>query len=304
MTLADTTDTSRERLYGALLILLAATLWSSGGVFIKKISLDAFQTSAWRSFFAALAMLVILRPKKISFDGASLTAAIAYALTLMLFVAATKLTSSANAILLQYTAPIYILVLSLLWFKESVVKEPVDKFQLLTVAACFLGMGIFFLDELSIDGLLGNLFALLSGVTLAAMTLAIRKAEHADPVKAIILGNFFVVMIGGSAAFITHDFSAQAFHITPADALMVGFLGIFQIGIPYILFVRGLRSVYALDASLLAMIEAVLNPVWVFFFIGEAPSRNALIGGGIIIGAVVLQNVLAAKRVQDPKQSV
>jgi drug/metabolite transporter (DMT)-like permease len=151
-----------ERNKGVLLIFLAALLWSTGGVFIKATSLNAFQTSLWRSLFASLAILLIVRPKTLLLDATSLIASLAYAATLILFVLGTKLTTAANAILLQYTAPIYILVLA-----HFILNEKMTRIGVMTVALCITGMAIFFLDKLSPEGVVGNLAALGSGVCFA-----------------------------------------------------------------------------------------------------------------------------------------
>lgn len=158
-----------ERNKGVLLIFLAALLWSTGGAFIKATSLNAFQTSLWRSLFASLAILLIVRPKILLLDSTSLVASLAYAATLILFVLGTKLTTAANAILLQYTAPIYILVLA-----HVLLDEKMTRLGVMTVALCIAGMAIFFFDKLSSEGIVGNFAALGSGICFALMTVFLR----------------------------------------------------------------------------------------------------------------------------------
>jgi len=279
-----------ERNKGVLLIFLAALLWSTGGVFIKATSLNAFQTSLWRSLFASLAILLIVRPKTLLLDATSLIASLAYAATLILFVLGTKLTTAANAILLQYTAPIYILVLA-----HFILNEKMTRIGVMTVALCITGMAIFFLDKLSPEGVVGNLAALGSGVCFAVMTVFLRKNKGGEPISAILFGNIWIVIICAAISFF-QVYSLVAFALSPKDALLTGFLGVFQIALPYLLFVNAIKHIPALEASLLSMLEPILNPIWVMLFVGESPSLNAVIGGSVIIGAVALQNIITAKQ--------
>lgn len=273
-----------------LLILLAALLWSTGGVFIKATSLNAFQTSLWRSLFASLALLLIVRPKTLLLDATSLIASLAYTATLILFVLGTKLTTAANAILLQYTAPIYILVLA-----HFILNEKMTRIGVMTVALCITGMAIFFLDKLSPEGVVGNLAALGSGVCFAVMTVFLRKNKGGEPVSAILFGNIWIVIICAAISFFQVH-SLDAFALSHKDALLTGFLGVFQIALPYVLFVHAIKHIPALEASLLSMLEPILNPIWVMLFVGEIPSLNAVIGGSVIIGAVALQNIITARQ--------
>jgi len=279
-----------ERNKGVLLIFLAALLWSTGGVFIKATSLNAFQTSLWRSLFASLAILLMARPKTLLLDATSLIASLAYTATLILFVLGTKLTTAANAILLQYTAPIYILVLA-----HFILNEKMTRIGVMTVALCITGMAIFFLDKLSPEGVVGNLAALGSGVCFAVMTVFLRKNKGGEPVSAILFGNIWIVIICAAISFF-QVYSLDAFALSPKDALLTGFLGVFQIALPYLLFVNAIKHIPALEASLLSMLEPILNPIWVMLFVGESPSLNAVIGGSVIIGAVALQNIITAKQ--------
>ncbi len=280
----------KARNKSVLLIFLAALLWSTGGVFIKATSLDAFQTSLWRSLFASLAILALARPKKLWLDATTLVASLAYMATLIFFVLGTKLTTAANAILLQYTAPIYILVLA-----HVVLNEKMTRIGTITVALCVVGMAIFFLDKLSPEGMIGNIAALCSGMAFAVMTVWLRKNKGGEPVSAILFGNVWIVLICGAISFVQTP-SLDAFRLSPKDALMTGYLGVFQIALPYVLFVHAIKHIPALEASLLSMLEPILNPIWVMLFVGEVPSVNALIGGSVIIGAVALQNVVAARQ--------
>jgi drug/metabolite transporter (DMT)-like permease len=202
----------------------------------------------------------------------------------------TKLTTAANAILLQYTAPIYILVLA-----HFILNEKMTRIGVMTVALCITGMAIFFLDKLSPEGVVGNLAALGSGVCFAVMTVFLRKNKGGEPVSAILFGNVWIVIICAVISFFQFT-SLVAFALSSKDALLTGFLGVFQIALPYLLFVNAIKHIPALEASLLSMLEPILNPIWVMLFVGESPSLNAVIGGSVIIGAVALQNIITAKQ--------
>ncbi len=284
---------------GTFSITLAAILWSSGGVLIKAISLDAYQISFWRSLFAIFTIFAIVKPRHLTFDTSTIIASFAYAFTLIFFVIATKLTTAANAILLQYTAPIYVLL-----FSRFLLNETVSKTQLVLVIVALAGMVIFFLDSISPQGVKGNVFAIMSGFFFGLFLLLSRKNRREHPIDAVLLGNGLIVLICSTimmyGAF--HDprgaadeYILYGYAISTADSVMVAFLGILQIGIPYILFTRGIKFVRALDASLIAMLEPVLNPVWVFLFVGESPSLYTVTGGLIILAAVALQSVFTTR---------
>lgn len=284
---------------GTFSITLAAILWSSGGVLIKAISLDAYQISFWRSLFAIFTIFAIVKPRHLTFDTSTIIASFAYAFTLIFFVIATKLTTAANAILLQYTAPIYVLL-----FSRFLLNETVSKTQLVLVIVALAGMVIFFFDSISPQGVKGNVFAIMSGFFFGLFLLLSRKNRREHPIDAVLLGNGLIVLICSTimmyGAF--HDprgaadeYILYGYAISTADSVMVAFLGILQIGIPYILFTRGIKFVRALDASLIAMLEPVLNPVWVFLFVGESPSLYTVTGGLIILAAVALQSVFTTR---------
>lgn len=288
-----------DRLKGIFYVTLAALLWSTGGAFIKLVQLDSFQTSFWRSLFAAITIAAITKPKHLQFSLNNILASLAYSATLVFFVAGTKLTTAANAILLQYAAPIYILVLA-----RFILNEAMSKAQIFAVFFCIAGMAVFFLDQLSVEGYLGNTLAALSGVAFAFMTVLLRKQRHAEPTQAILLGNFWIIIIcAGIVAWqsfsnpkgVMHPDVYFGFAISTADSIIVAFLGIFQIAIPYILFAKAIRVLRALDAALISMLEPVLNPLWAFLIVGEIPSLFTFIGGAIIIAAIFVQNLWTMK---------
>ncbi len=274
---------NKQKLYPIVLVLIAVLLWSTGGLFIKLTTLDAYQVTFFRSFLAAVTVLLLTRKEGLRINAFGIFTSIIYASLLFLFVWATKKTTAANAIFLQYTAPIYILILA-----PFVIGEKFRWRDLVTVVVVIGGMSLFFVGKLEIADYQGNIAALFSGIFLGLYIMLLRhpRAEGFNPAIAVIYGNFLLAALtlpSGIAALPVMTFS---------DASAVGFLGIFQIGISYILFIKGVRGgTRPLDASLIGFIEPLLNPVWVLIFVGESPSRWAVLGGAIIITAISIHTV-------------
>ncbi|GMU87652.1 MAG: hypothetical protein AMXMBFR48_28930 [Ignavibacteriales bacterium] len=273
---------------GILFILISAMLWSTGGLFIKILPLDAFQISFARSVFAA-GILIVLSGKS-SFRVNKLVAlnSLFYAGILILFVAATKLTTAANAIFLQYTAPIYVLV-----FEPLLLKTGFKRKNIYSVFICFLGMALFFLGDLQPGHLSGNLLALLSGVAFAAFLIGMRKNGEEYQNSTVILGNILI------AVLCIGSFEPSVM-LQPGNLMMTAYLGIFQIGTAYFLFNLGLKRVQAIEASLISMIEPVLNPVWVFIWHGETPSGWAILGGSVILTGLIIKTLWFDRRDEKP----
>jgi drug/metabolite transporter, DME family len=269
-----------EHQKGIIAVLIAAVLWSSGGILIKLVTLHPMQISFFRGIFAALVFAIIFRKKAFIFNGMTFVNGIFYAGILILFVIATKLTTAANAIFLQYTAPIYVLV-----FEPIINKTEFKRINVITIFICFVGMILFFMGELSFTHIEGNIIALLSGIAFAAFLIGMRHNKHEYQFSTIFYGNIIITLIC-LPMFGTVD------TLKMTDLLMVGFLGIFQIGIAYAIFAYGLKRVFAIEASLIGMIEPVLNPVWVLIWYGEVPSFPAIIGGIIIISAIAMRTFI------------
>jgi drug/metabolite transporter (DMT)-like permease len=211
-----------------------------------------------------------------------------YAALLILFVLATKLTTAANAIFLQYTAPVYVLLLEPLFYKEKFRAR-----DFVTVAVCLAGMSLFFVGKLRPEDVTGNLVALGSGVCFAFFFLLMRhpKAREVNRASSAIYGNLIVVLICAPAFF-----GATQRGISWADFGSVAYLGIIQIGFAYLLFTSAMaKGVRSLDAGIVGYIEPVLNPVWVFLFIGERPSGWAIVGGAIIVASVMAHMLFEAR---------
>jgi drug/metabolite transporter (DMT)-like permease len=270
-----------------LLVLAAAIIWSTGGLFIKWTTLTGLELSFGRSLLAAITVAIFTRREGFGLNGITLLASLLYAALLLLFVLATKETTAANAIFLQYTAPLYVLVLEPIFYKEKFKQR-----DLITVIFCVIGMSLFFVGKLRPQDVTGNLLALASGVCFASYFLLLRhpSARAVNRASSVIYGNLLVVIICAPAGL-----RALA-SISVPDALSVVYLGVVQIGVAYTLFTLGMaRGIRSLDAGIVGYIEPVLNPVWVFLVLGERPSNWALIGGAIIVGAVAVHTTLKAK---------
>lgn len=265
---------------GVLAVILTALLWSSGGLLIKLISLSSMQLSFFRCLIAALVFAIIFRKKVLKVNKLAVLNAVFYATVLTLFVIATKTTTAANAIFLQSTAPIYVLI-----FEPIITKTRWEKINVITIAVCFIGMILFFTGELSPGHLEGNIVALLAGAAFAAFFLGMRKNDKQYQQSAIFYGNIIV-------AIICIPFLFDLETISISDLWMVSFLGVFQIAAAYAIFTYGIKRILAVEASIISMLEPVLNPVWVFLGYGEVPTTFAIIGGLIIISAITVRTLV------------
>jgi DME family drug/metabolite transporter len=275
-----------------LLVLGAAIIWSTGGLFIKATTISGLELSFGRSLLAAITVAIFTRREGFRLNRVTLLASLLYAALLILFVLATKKTTAANAIFLQYTAPAYLLVLEPLIYKE--------KFRLrdlITVAVCIGGMSLFFVGKLRPEDVSGNLLALASGLCFAFYFLLLRhsSARNVNRASSVIYGNILVVLVAAPAGL------AAMRHISGTDVASVAYLGVVQIGFAYLLFTLAMaRGVRSLDAGIIGYIEPVLNPIWVFLFLGERPSTWAIVGGAIIISSVVAHMLMTAKARERP----
>jgi len=261
-----------------IFIIIAASLWSTSGVMIKTISWQPIAILGGRSIFSSIVFLIYLRRLPTKWTRWKLVASAAYILTQFLFIWSTKLTTAANAIFLQYTAPVYVILLAL-WFLH----ERPTRIDWSSMLIIFVGMLLFFGDKLSTDGFYGNLLAVLSGVTSAFMTVSLRAQKDGVPAESILLANLFTAVIG--IPFILKE------SWTPTNWIILLYLGTIQMGLSFLLFTNAIKYVPALEANLISTLEPVLNPVWVFLFLGEEPGRFALIGGLIVLAGVALNAI-------------
>ena len=268
-------------------MLAAAILWSTGGLFIKWTTITGLALSFGRSLTAAVTVALFTRHEGFGLNRITALAALLYAALLILFVLATKQTTAANAIFLQYTAPAYLLLLEPIFYKEKFRSR-----DLYTVTACIIGMSLFFVGKLRPQDVTGNLLALASGICFALYILLLRHSQSrkVNRASSVIYGNLLVVLIAAPAGL------AALPRMTSLDWWSVAYLGIVQIGVAYTLFTVAMaRGVRSLDAGIIGYIEPVLNPIWVFLLIGERPSNWALLGGSVIILAVVAHMLVDAR---------
>lgn len=260
-------------------MLMCAALWSIAGIFIKLIPWNSFVISALRSFFAGLTVLVYIRIKgyKIVINRQTLIPGLLLGIVYIAFVAANKLTTAANAIVLQFTDPIFIVIFSALFFGQRFKNR-----DFIAVICTFIGIGMFFLDQLSEGYLIGNFVAIFAGACLGGMFIAMGKAETQERFSAMLVGQAVAFIFGLPFIITTKpEFSAL-------PVLYIIILGVLQLGIPYILYGRAAEHCPPLACSLLGALEPLLNPVWVLIFDGEKPGLFALIGGVIVIVSVTV----------------
>ena len=268
---------------GRLLVAAAALLWSSGGLAIKLVPLSAFGVVFWRSFVSAIFLLVVFRPSRARWRHAAPSTVVVYALMILTFVSATKMTTAANAIFLQYTGPLYVLALA-----PFLLKERFRKADAVAVGVALAGMSLFFVGRLDPGALLGNVVAVLSGLFFGLTILLLRRDASGDAIPSVIAGNL-------AAAALALPFAWSHLALDSRGVGLVLFLGVVQMGISYVLFVRGLRVVAAAEASLIGMLEPMFNPLWAFLGLGERPSAWALLGGAIVLVAVAGRTIVGAR---------
>lgn len=278
-------DPLSERRKAVFYLVVTAILWSTSGVLIKIMDWQPLAILAGRSLFASVVFLIYLRRVPTRFNRWQLLAAGMFILTQFLFITSTKLTTAANSIFLQYTAPIYVMLLAYWWLGEK--PSRTDWFAMLVI---FLGLTLFFGDQLSAEGFYGNLLAILSGVTSAVMMVAFRAQKNGDPAESNLIA-FLVTAAFGLPFVLKETWTVNSW-------LILAFLGIVQIGFAFIFFSKGIKYIPALEANLIGTLEPVLNPIWVFLFYGESMGKFALFGGLVVLGGVILSAVGSARAVR------
>lgn len=272
------TDQNRKN-RAMLLMVITAAMWSIGGIFIKLISWNPFLIAGVRSGISGSIMALYMAATRTQFklNRYSLLAGMGLGCSATLFTIANKLTTAANAIVLQYTAPVFILLISAVFFKEKMQKQ-----DILVVCVTMGGMVLFFLDQLSPGNLLGNILGILAGVTLGQMFVMVGRGgdDDATRMSGILIAHALTMMIGLPLGI------PQTEEVAAMEILYVIILGVFQLGIPYVLYGIASKDCPPLACSLIGMLEPLLNPVWVAIFIGEVPGPFALAGAVIIIVTV------------------
>jgi drug/metabolite transporter, DME family len=274
-----------SRAHGIAWIIAAALLWSTGGIGIKAIADSPLKVTFYRSLFAAIALFAVFGRevwgrRRWTSTTAFVAAIVCYGTCLTTFVIATKWTTAANAIFLQYAGVVWVLLLS-----PIVLREPMRMRDVIAIVVAIAGMALFFVGRFEARGMAGNAMALVSSVFFAGLILALRRETHAAE-SAVTWGN--LVLAAALLPFVAHDL-----HLTPKSFGVLAFLGVFQIGLAYGCFVRGLKHVTATQASLTGMLEPVANPIWVLLFLGERPSPFA-IGGAIVVLAAIAGHTMGS----------
>ena len=291
MTLPDARDPNHP-MRARLAILAAAVLFSTGGAAIKATTLTGWQVASFRSAVAAVAVLLMLPAARRSWGALPVLVGFGYAATMILFVLANKLTTAANTIFLQATAPIYLVLMGPL-----LLKEPLKRRDLVFMAALGAGLALFFVgaeagSATAPDPVTGNVLAALSGLCWAIAVSGLRfmgrrGGDGGGAAAAVVAGNLI-------ACLVCLPFALPVASASASDAAIVVFLGVVQIGLAYVLLNAGLRHVGALEASLLLLGEPVLNPVWAWLVHGERPSSWALAAGAVIVAATVTKSIYDA----------
>ena len=305
----ELSQTKKPAMNPVAALALCALLWSFGGLVIKLIKWDALAIAGIRSLLGMITVTIAFRrppklfvrrdenslqgqkagdenrrqnqksrPKKIDWRATTnlLLGGFFYAATMLLFVPATKMTTAANAILLQYTNPIYIII-----FGPLLAGEKSDWIDIAAVAGILAGMVLLLWGDLGGGQMAGNLLALLSGVTYGGTTIFLRRAKNTRPSDSLNLSCLLSFLF--AIPFIVKADLPQSAMSYPALLC----LGVFQIGMPAVLLSIGIEKVPALSSVIITMIEPMMNPVWVALFAGEVPSASSVFGGLVILACIV-----------------
>ncbi len=266
-----------------LLLVITAALWSTSGFLVKLIHWSPINIAAARSLIALPVVWLAVRTVQFRWSLSQLAAAGAYAGTVVFFVLATKMTTAANAIVLQYSAPLYVAILSA-W----IVGEKPTVFDWMSVLIVCAGMVLFFFDRLESGQLLGNVLGIVSGICFGLTALLLRKQKDAAPMESIVIGNGIAVLL--CLPFVQWT-------LPPSDAwLPLVLLGVFQLGLPYVLYSIAIRSVRALEAVLIPMLEPLMNPIWTYLAVGEVPGPYAVAGGSMILVTLAIRAWWSVRR--------
>ena len=272
---------------GRLLILSAALLWSLAGVFIKFLDVPPLTIVFYRSFFACLIFTPFVR-RSCHISSPVILSVLAYSAAISAFVYANKLTTAANAIVLQYTAPIFVFL-----FSRLVLRERITKLNGLALSGGMLGVIVISLGSAGEPEMAGVLLALLSGLLFAVYIVNLRRTHNVSPVYLTWVNNavcsLLLLLVVRSQLALTWN-----------QLAILAVMGAVQLGLPYFLFSKGLQSVSLQEASLIALIEPVLNPIWVAALVGEIPSTATIMGGSFIVTGLGVRYVwpLLTRRVE------
>ena len=264
---------------GILEMLLCAALWSIAGIFMKFLPWNGFAVASLRSLIAGLTIACYMgfTGKCFVLNRKTFLSGILTGCVYTCFACANKLTTAANAIVLQFTSPVFIVAFSFLFFGKKI-----RRIDLVTVLVTLGGIALFFLDRIESGYILGNLVAIAAGMFMAGMFLAVGNLEGDERFTAIVIGQAFTFLVGLPFVLITRPV------MNPTTISSILILGVFQLGIAYILYVKASQTCPPLACALLGGLEPLLNPIWVMLFYGEKPGAFALAGGIIVIVTVTL----------------
>ncbi|MBN2092301.1 EamA family transporter [candidate division KSB1 bacterium] len=261
------------------LLIITAILWSTGGFFIKWVQCHPLAIAGLRSLISVTFLLLIHRKWRPTWSRYQIAGGIVYAAMVIFFVTGNKLTTAANVILIQYTAPIYVALFGT-WFIE----EKTSRMDWIFIIIVLGGLLLFFLDNITPAGFWGNICAILSGIAMAWLFMLLRKQKSESTIDSILLGNVITAIIGIPFAFYRFP------NLSGWSGLL--FLGIFQLGLSYHLFSIAIKHVTALESTLILTIEPILNPIWVFLLAGESPGKWAIAGGIIVFFSITIRSMI------------
>jgi drug/metabolite transporter (DMT)-like permease len=263
--------------WGRLLILLAAFFWSLAGVFIKFLDLHPLTIVFYRSLFASLVFVPFLKPSQFRFNTATVVSVISYTAAITAFVSANKLTTAANAIVLQYTAPVLVYL-----FSRLVLGEKISQPNALALAVSMVGVGCISFENAGKPEMTGIVLALVSGVLFAIYMLNLQRIKELSASYVTWLNNLV-------CAVLLLPFSERPLSLSSNQLCTVAVMGAVQLGLPYFLFSKGLQTIPLQEAALIALVEPVLNPLWVALTVGEIPSFATFVGGAMILLALAIR---------------
>lgn len=271
-------------------MLICATLWSIAGIFMKLLPWNGFAVASLRSLIAGLtiAAYILIRGKRIIINRRTLVTGVFTACVYTCFAVANKLTTAANAIVLQFTSPVFIVI-----FSALILKKRIRRSDALVVSFTLIGIALFFFDQLRPGYILGNFVAIAAGMFMAGMFMAVGELEGEQRFSGILIGQSLTFLVGLPFVIATRP------EFTAVTTLSILILGVFQLGISYILYVESSKYCPPLACCLLGAAEPLLNPVWVLIFDGERPGVFALIGGVIVVVSITLWCVFGQEKPEE-----
>lgn len=275
-----------DRYRGIIYCIIASVLWSTGGVLVKQVNWNPLAIAGGRSFVTALVVLIYIKKPRIIKSKTFLAGVISCAGTVICFILANKLTSPANAILLQYTSPIFVAILSVI-----VLKEKIHWYDVLVIVIVSFGILMFFIENVSAGNIIGNIIAIFTGISLAVITISLKSMGNDSTLEIILFGNLLAFLL--TSPFVFQEIPDLR------SIIFIIILGVFQLGIAYIFYVLAIRHISALEAILITVLEPLLSPLWVYLFTGESPGIYAMIGGFIVITAVMARGIYTSRKKEE-----